>query len=51
VYHRGIGDDGNEYPYPSRDQRAGTVEAGAATGGNILPEPLPEPGADGPHPQ
>jgi hypothetical protein len=45
------GVDGNEYPRPTRDQRAGTVEAGAAPRGNILLEPLPEPDAEGPRPQ
>jgi hypothetical protein len=34
-----------------RSERAGTVRAGAAPPANILPEPLPEPGADGPYPQ
>ena len=32
-------------------ERAGTVGAGAEPPVNILPEPLPQPGADGPHPQ
>jgi len=46
-----IGVDGNEYPGAPRHERAGTVGAGAAVPANILPEPLPQPGADGPHPQ
>src|SRR5207247_8275908 len=33
-----------------RWERAGTVRAGAAPPVNILPEPLPEPGAEGPRP-
>ncbi len=43
-----IGVDGNASPRSPRHERAGTVGAGAAPSVDILPEPLPEPFADGP---
>ncbi len=43
-----IGVDGNASPRSPRHERAGTVGAGAAPSVDILPEPLPEPLADGP---
>jgi hypothetical protein len=51
VYDARIGDDGNTSPGSPRNERAGTVGAGAEAPANILPEPLPQPGADGPLPQ
>ena len=43
-----IGVDGNASPRSPRHERAGTVGAGAAPSVDILPEPLPEPFAEGP---
>jgi hypothetical protein len=50
VYDARNGDDGNTSPGALRNERAGTVGAGAEAPANILPEPLPEPGAEDPHP-
>jgi hypothetical protein len=43
-----IGVDGNASPRSPRHERTGMVGAGAAPSVDILPEPLPEPLADGP---
>ena len=43
-----IGVDGNASPRSPQHERAGTVGAGVAPSVDILPEPLPEPFAEGP---